>query len=59
MAVCEHCKYRYSWDCDDGLPTPQNGCDSFELDFNTLSKKQQKAIRKILANEHKKEDWED
>lgn len=56
MAVCEHCKYRYSWDCDDGLSLPKNGCDSFELDFKTLSNKQQKAIRKILANEHKEED---
>ena len=37
---CEHCKYRYSWECDDGLPYPKNGCDSFQLDEDTLSKEQ-------------------
>ncbi len=57
MAVCEHCRFRFSWDCDDGLPYPKKGCDSFELDFKTLSKKQQKAIRKILAHENEREEW--
>ena len=51
MGVCEHCTYRYSWDCDDGLPYPKRGCEDFKLDFETLTKKQQKAIRKILARE--------
>lgn len=51
MAVCEHCVYRNSWECDDGYPYPQKGCDNFTLDFSTLTKKQQKAIRKILARE--------
>lgn len=37
---CEHCKYRHSWDCDDGSPYPKNGCSSFQLDTNTLSKEQ-------------------
>ena len=51
MAVCEHCRYRNSWDCDDGRPYPVSGCENFELDFSTLTKKQQKAIRRILANQ--------
>ena len=50
MTVCEHCQYRYSWDCQDDFK-PKNGCESFKLDFDTLTKKQQKAIRKILINE--------
>ena len=54
MAVCEHCRYRFSWDCDDGRPYPRKGCEDFELDFRTLSEKQQKAIRRILAQE---DDW--
>ena len=37
---CEHCKYRHSWDCDDGLPYPKGGCESFTLDENTLTKEQ-------------------
>lgn len=49
--VCEHCEYRYAWECNGGLPYPPKGCDFFELDFNTLTKKQQKAIRRILAQE--------
>lgn len=51
MAVCNHCTYQYSWDCDDGLPYPKNGCEDFKLDFETLTKKQQKAIRRILSRE--------
>ena len=51
MAVCDHCRYRFSWDCDDGLPYPRKGCEDFELDFSTLSKKQKKAIRRILIHE--------
>ena len=34
--MCAHCKYRFSWDCDDGLAYPKNGCDDFSLDVNTL-----------------------
>lgn len=49
--VCEHCTYKYSWDCDDGRPYPKKGCDSFKLDFETLTPKQQKAIRRILSHE--------
>ena len=52
--VCDHCTQRHTWDCDDGLPYPKNGCDNFKLDFETLSKRQQKAIRRILS--HKEDD---
>lgn len=55
MAVCDHCRYRYSWDCDDGRPYPKGGCDEFSLDFSTLTEKQQKTIRKILAHEDEEE----
>lgn len=34
---CDFCQYRHSWDCDDGLPYPENGCKDFTLDKNTLS----------------------
>lgn len=49
--VCEYCRYRSSWGCYDGRPYPPKGCDDFELDFSMLTKKQQKAIRRILAQE--------
>lgn len=62
--LCDHCKSRYSWDCDDGLAYPRGGCDSFSLDWNTLSNKQQKAIKRILSNNdydrpYRNYDWED
>ena len=62
--LCDHCKSRYSWDCDDGLAYPRGGCDEFSLDWDTLSGKQQKAIRKILSHNTYDEpnrcyDWED
>lgn len=31
-------------------------CDSFKLDFDTLTKKQQKAIKRILLHETRRED---
>lgn len=58
MQVCEHCKYRYSWDCDDGRPYPKGGCDDFELDSNTLTNKQKKAIKRVLRNEEYSESRE-
>ena len=50
MSVYEHCAYRNSWDCGDGFCSCKN-CDSFKLDFDTLTKKQQKAIKRILSHE--------
>ena len=58
MSVCEHCTYRDSYDCRDGWGLPKNGCDEFELEFSTLSKKQQKAIRRIFANEKERDDYD-
>lgn len=62
--VCEHCKYRNSWDCDDGIAYPKGGCEDFTLDFDTLNRKQKKAIQRILSNNdydrpHRRFDWED
>lgn len=37
VSKCNFCKSRYSWDCDDGLPYPENGCEYFSLDSNTLT----------------------
>ena len=51
MTVCEHCQNRNSWDCQDDYYRPKNGCEYFKLDFDTLTKKQQKAIRIILIHE--------
>lgn len=61
--VCDHCKSRYSWDCDDGMAYPRGGCKYFSLDWDTLSNKQKKAIQKILSNNnydrpYEKFDWE-
>ena len=39
--------YRYSYDCDDGWNRHKN-CESFKLDWDSLSKKDKKTIRKIL-----------
>ena len=47
VSKCDFCKFRYSWDCDDGLPYPENGCESFELDKNTLTYEEQ---RRFMLN---------
>ena len=49
MGVYKHCEYRNSWDCEDGYCNCEN-CDQFKLDFDTLTKKQQKAIKRIYTN---------
>ena len=41
---CDFCLYRHSWDCDDGLPYPENGCEDFILDTNTLSDEEQRML---------------
>lgn len=52
MCKCDFCKFRFSWDCDDGLPYPENGCSDFELDMNTLSEEERRAfvLSEILQN---------
>lgn len=51
MSLYEHCVYRNSWDCEDCLYCNCKSCDSFKLDFETLTNKQQKAIKRILSHE--------
>ena len=50
MERCDYCAYRNSWECGDGWTRRRNYifCDDFELDFDTLTEKQKKAIQKIL-----------
>lgn len=50
MSACDHCRYRNSYDCDDGWNRHKN-CEEFELDFDTLNSRQKKTIRKILDRE--------
>lgn len=50
MSVCNYCAYRNSYDCEDEYDRSEN-CESFKLDFETLSKKQKKKIKKILSRE--------
>lgn len=50
MGVYNHCKYRNSYDCADGYCNCEI-CESFSLDFDTLTKKQQKTIKKVLSHE--------
>lgn len=52
MSVCSHCKSRNGWECGDGWALPKDGCEYFSLDFDTLTPKQQKAIRRILSHEN-------
>lgn len=51
MSVCEHCKSRYTWDCDDGAPYPEHGCNSFELDWDSLSEALKRNMILILELE--------
>lgn len=50
MGVYYHCEYRNSYDCMDGYCNCKD-CDHFKLDFETLTKKQKKAIKRILSHE--------
>ena len=44
VCKCDFCQYRYSWDCDDGRPDPETGCDGFALDKSTLSDEEQRML---------------
>ena len=62
--VCDYCKSRHSWDCDDGMAYPRGGCESFSLDFDALSRGQKIAIRQILSDNdydrpYRNSYWED
>ena len=54
MSACDHCRYRNSWDCEDGYNRKRD-CKEFELDFDTLSNKQKKVIQRILNREDDEE----
>lgn len=41
--TCENCKFRHSWDCDDGYT--KHKCSFFELDEETLDNEEQKMLR--------------
>lgn len=41
--TCENCKYRHTWDCDDG--GAMRKCSNFELDEMTLSEEEKKMLR--------------
>jgi hypothetical protein len=49
IMVCEYCRYRNSYECDDGWNRRSN-CSEFELDWNTLSNKDKRTIQKILES---------
>lgn len=57
MSICKYCTDRNTWDCEDCHP--KNGCEFFKLDFDTLSKRQQKAIRNTLIAQERtsRTDW--
>lgn len=45
---CEHCTYRYTWDCEDCWISDNSMCENFKLDFDTLTNAQKKEIQKRL-----------
>lgn len=53
MNRCDYCRYKNSWDCEDGWDRVQNDkiCDDFVLDSSCLSNKQQKQIQEILMRQ--------
>ena len=50
MKRCDYCECRFSWDCEDFKVSNDCLCDSFKLDFDTLSEGQKKTIQRILMN---------
>lgn len=58
VSKCDFCRYRHSWDCDDGLPYPENGCEDFALDKSTLSDREQRmfVLNEILRGEQNERD---
>lgn len=37
MSRCDYCTQRFTWDCEDCRVSDNDSCDSFCLDWNTLS----------------------
>ena len=50
MSRCDYCEYRNSWECGDGWNRVSNDCycESFRLDYDSLSEKQKKEIQRKL-----------
>ena len=48
---CEHCEYRYSWDCEDYWISDSKICNDFKVDFDSLTDKQKKEIQKRLMRD--------
>ena len=53
MNRCEHCEYRNGWECGDKWDRVPNDtlCNSFKLDFDTLSDGVKKQIQKRLIGD--------
>lgn len=58
VGKCDFCRYRHSWDCDDGSAYPENGCRDFMLDKTTLSDEEQRmfVLNEILRGEQNERD---
>lgn len=41
--TCENCKYRHTWDCEDGWC--KSKCSEFKLDEDTLSEEERRMLR--------------
>ena len=54
---CEHCEYRYSWDCEDWWVSDDKLCNDFKLDFDSLTDKQKKEIQKRLMGANNETDY--
>ena len=54
---CEHCEYRYSWDCEDYWVSDNKLCEDFKLDFDSLTNKQKKEIQKRLMEKTYETDY--
>lgn len=52
--TCENCKYRYTWDCDDG--GYRSKCSEFKLDEDTLSEEERRMLRVLRQVMREKND---
>ena len=54
MDRCDYCRYKNTWDCEDGWDRVDNNkmCEDFVLEFKYLSDKQKKKIQKILMQQN-------
>ena len=45
MSLCEICKSRHTWDCDDEVG--RRKCANFELDLSALDEKDREEIQRL------------